>query len=252
MKRNSKECKKCGRNISLSNYNRHFNSCDDVVKNKSSTLKDYEKVGDKYRCPVCNKLYTKMGIGYHYWKNHTDDGKKFDSNVAYKNGTKTVWNKGLTKNDHISLIKMANALSNSLKGMVKLPLTEEHKNAISNGMKRAHKEGRAWNIGKSRWNNEPSYPEKFFMKVIDNNFEDKNYIREYPIGIYSVDFAWINKKLAIEIDGEQHDRFEEYAQRDTEKDKLLINNGWKVLRIKWKDMCNNPKNEIKKAIDFIH
>lgn len=33
---------------------------------------------------------------------------------------------------------------------------------ISESMKKAHAEGRAWNIGKSRWNNEPSYPEKFF------------------------------------------------------------------------------------------
>lgn len=28
-------------------------------------------------------------------------------------------------------------------------------------MKLAHKEHRAHNIGQSRWNNEPSYPEKF-------------------------------------------------------------------------------------------
>ena len=34
-------------------------------------------------------------------------------------------------------------------------------------MKRAHAEGRAHNIGTCRWNNEPSYPEQFFMKVIE-------------------------------------------------------------------------------------
>lgn len=61
-------------------------------------------------------------------------------------------------------------------------------------MKIAHKEGRAWNIGKSRWHNEASYPENFFIKVIENEFEDKNYKREFNIGIYSIDFAWPHKK----------------------------------------------------------
>lgn len=56
-------------------------------------------------------------------------------------------------------------------------LTDSRKKRISESMKKAHEEGRAWNIGKSRWNNEPSYPEKFFMKVIENEFQDKGYIR---------------------------------------------------------------------------
>ena len=118
-------------------------------------------------------------------------------------------------------------------------------------MKKAHKEGRAHNIGSSRWNNEPSYPEKFFMKVIENEFNDKNYQREYPFGKYSLDFAWIDKKCCIEIDGEQHDRFKEYKQRDIKKDTLLKENGWKILRIKWKDLYKNSKEIIKKAKEFI-
>ena len=99
---------------------------------------------------------------------------------------------------------------------------------ISISMKKAHSEGRAWNIGKSRWNNEPSYPEKFFIQVIENEFDDKHYIREYNVGKYSIDFAWIYKKIAIEIDGDQHYRFKEYKERDIKKDKYcnnFINNG---------------------------
>jgi len=69
-------------------------------------------------------------------------------------------------------------------------------------MTKAHKEGRAHNIGESRWNNEPSYPERWFMKVIENEFEDKNYTREYPFHRFSLDFAWIEKKKCIEIDGD--------------------------------------------------
>lgn len=136
--------------------------------------------------------------------------------------------------------------------IIRKPLSLESKEKISTAMKTAHAEGRAWNIGKSRWNNEPSYPEKFFMKVIENNFEDKSYTREYSFGRYSLDFAWIDKRKCIEIDGDQHERFEDYKSRDISKDELLKQNGWEVLRIKWKHMYNNPKDLIKVAYDFIH
>lgn len=108
-------------------------------------------------------------------------------------------------------------------------------------MKLAHKEGRAHNIGECRHNNEPSYPEKWFMRVIENEFSNKNYIREFPFYRYSLDFAWPDLKICIEIDGEQHERFEEYKERDIKKDELLKQEGWKELRISWKECCKNPK-----------
>jgi very-short-patch-repair endonuclease len=127
----------------------------------------------------------------------------------------------------------------------------ESKTKISNSMKKAHKEGKAWNIGKSRWNNKQSYPEKFFTKVINNEFFDKDFIPEFPIGIYSLDFAWPHKKKSIEIDGEQHERFEEYIERDKRKNILVESEGWTILRIKWKDMHNDTKNWIAKAKEYI-
>lgn len=118
-------------------------------------------------------------------------------------------------------------------------------------MKKAHAEGKAWNIGQSRWNNEPSYPEAFFMEVIENEFEDKEYIREYPFGIYSLDFAWEHKKRCIEIDGEQHQRFEDYQERDKRKDKVIKENNWECLRIVWKEFYKDTKYWIKITKEFI-
>jgi len=130
-------------------------------------------------------------------------------------------------------------------------LSPNAKKKISESMKKAHLEGKAWNIGKSRWNNKESYPESFFRRVIENEFEDKNYCQEHPIGIYSGDFAWPHKKMVIEIDGEQHERFDDYKNRDIRKDEFLIKNGWRILRLKWKDVFNNTKEEIEKAKKFI-
>lgn len=122
---------------------------------------------------------------------------------------------------------------------------------ISEALKLAHAEGRAWNIGMSRWNNEPSYPERFFAKVIQNEFADKAYEQEYNVGVYAIDFAWPHKKLAIEIDGAQHERFEEYRLRDARKDKYLEGKGWTILRIRWKDMMNETKKMIQLAKCFV-
>ena len=89
------------------------------------------------------------------------------------------------------------------------------------------------------------------MQVIENEFIDKNYKREYPAGIYAIDFAWVEKKLAIEIDGDQHQRFNAYRERDAKKDQFLKEAGWKVLRIVWKDMFKDTKKYIKVAKEFI-
>ena len=131
------------------------------------------------------------------------------------------------------------------------PLSEEHRHKVSEGMKKAHKEGRAHNIGVCRWNNEPSYPERFFMRVIENNISDKEYKREYPFVRFSIDFAWPHKKKAIEIDGDQHWRFQEVIDRDRVKDAILKEHGWQVLRIRWIDMFKDPQSWIAKAKDFI-
>lgn len=215
---------------------------------------EYSK--DIYDCPYCDKKYTKKGIGSHIWRSHTEEGKIF--NPGYGDpGDARGWSKGKTKESDIRLRNLSTVLKDGYeRGRLKPSFkgkkhTKDTINKISNSLKQAHKEGRAWNIGKSRWNNKPSYPEKFFMKIIENEFEDKNYLREYPVGIYSIDFAWVYKKKAIEIDGDQHDRFIEYKERDERKNKKLEEEGWDVLRIKWCDFYNNTKYYIQEAIKFI-
>lgn len=133
----------------------------------------------------------------------------------------------------------------------KKPMSVEVRAAISRAMKKAHKEGRAHNIGESRWKNVPSYPEVFFEKVINNELKDKNYVREYAFHKYSFDFAWPHKKKYLEIDGQQHIK-EDQKRRDIAKDTLAVAEGWIGLRIWWQDVYKNTRyyiDELKLFVD---
>lgn len=215
----------------------------------------------KYKCPHCAKEYTKMGICTHIWRAH-GAGSTHDPNIGFKTGDRETWNKGLTaETNDIIKQKVINLTENNKKLKIEdneeylrrysNPHSIESRNKISESMKLAHAEGRAWNIGMSRWNNEPSYPEQFFKKVIENEFENTDVIQEYNVGRYSIDFAWPELKKAIEIDGEQHYRFEEVIERDKRKNTVLSDNGWQLLRIRWTDMFHNTQTFIKQAKDFI-
>lgn len=215
---------------------------------KAKSIKRQTKK-DGWKCTWCDKVFrTRKELYNHVKAEHA----RYD-----ENGKRIVWNKGLTKETCDSIAKGVKTSSDRYKnGEIKVwcagqQLSDKHRQAISEGMKKAHKEERAHNIGESRWNNEPSYPEQWFMEVIENHFLDKNYIREYPFSKFSLDFAWPHKQKCIEIDGEQHQRFEEVKKRDEMKNKLLAENNWEILRLVWKDVFKEPKPFIEVAKKFI-
>lgn len=57
----------------------------------------------KYRCPYCDKEYSKNGICTHIWRSH-GDGKSHNPNIGYKN-KRVAWNKGLTKDSDIRIAR---------------------------------------------------------------------------------------------------------------------------------------------------
>jgi very-short-patch-repair endonuclease len=223
-----------------------------------------------YNCKKCGKEFEKRQAFLGHCSSHNrgesykEKRKSLKSNIKIKyNGTdlkckfcEKNFKSGKSLGGHVSSCNMNPDIHSikekRIKSITGKKLSDDSKKKISNSMIKAHDEGRAWNIGKSRWNSKKSYPEEFFFKVIENEFENKKFINEYPIGIYSIDFAWPDLKKAIEIDGEQHQRFIDYIERDIRKDEYLKQNGWKILRIKWKDIFNNSKEWIKISYDFIH
>lgn len=100
-KRNKKQCKKCNRFISLSNYQRHIKSCNGVVKDRKLYQNIIKQSDNKYQCPFCNKVYNKKGIYTHIWRVH-GQGKNHNPNI-YDN--RYAWNKGLTKKTDNRILK---------------------------------------------------------------------------------------------------------------------------------------------------
>jgi very-short-patch-repair endonuclease len=198
----------------------------------------------KYICNICNKECKSLkSLRSHEWKSHTDAGVKHIPMLGRKHSNATK--------EKCKIVNLGRISGSKGKKFPGRKMSEDAKKKISAGMKKAHADGRAHNIGMSRWNNEPSWPEKWFMDVVANEFNDKNYTKEHPFYRFSLDFVWLHKKRVIEIDGEQHERFQEQKERDSQKDSLLVEEGYDILRMKWKDICNNTKSSILRMKEFI-
>ena len=206
-----------------------FNSCPAIIKKNSEKHVEMHKSG---RYDEWNRKQKENPNVYSWNKGRTAEDtpsiKRASEKLKqrYESGDLVIWSKGKK-------------------------ISEEIRLKISKSMKLAHAEGRAHNIGESRWNVMPSYPEKWFIEVIENEFYDKKYVREFPFHAFSLDFAWPDKKLCIEIDGEQHQRFDDIIERDKRKDKTIAKYGWKVMRMPWKSVYADTKTWISKAKNFI-
>lgn len=111
------------------------------------------------------------------------------------------------------------------------------------------------NLENTAWRkrNLPSYPEKCFIKFLIEYGYDKKYLieREYSVFPYYIDFAFIDLKIAVEIDGSQHILDEERKKRDIIKNNTLISNGWIVIRISENTVKTDWKTLSKDLEDII-
>lgn len=237
------------KNWNCSICNKIFDTRRLLEEHKKEHIKPYNWV-----CKICNEKFETRRLLYAHRKIHSvglNKKSKFagyhpiiNANCQYCGKIcKTASSLKLHEN---SCIKNPNRIT--YKGH---QLNEEIRNKISNSMKLAIKEGRARGWANVKQNkNGMSYPEIWFEKVIENEFEDKNYEYNKQFFKYKLDFAWEAKKKCIEIDGSQHN-LPERKQSDENKDKLLNENGWTVLRLSWSYICKNSKEAIKIAKDFI-
>ena len=104
-----------------------------------------------------------------------------------------------------------------------------------------------------RANRELSYLENWFIEniILPNNLQQKyDIINDYSVNPYFLDFAFINIKLDVELDGKCHfENGKQRIQHDIDRDNYLLNNGWKIFRISYLD---NNEDTIKQFINYLN
>ena len=95
-------------------------------------------------------------------------------------------------------------------------------------IEKARKERRSGNL-----------PEILLWRALRARPDGHKFRRQHPIGPYSLDFACLAARMAIEVDGEAHDRGDRPA-RDANRDAHLVALGFRTLRIPARDILTDP------------
>lgn len=85
-----------------------------------------------------------------------------------------------------------------------------------------------------------SYPELLFKNALESS-KITEWIYNYQQGIYQYDFAFIENKIDVEIDGGTH-LTEKVKKIDARRDEYSRNNGWTVIRFTAKEVKENVQN----------
>jgi len=174
---------------------------------------------------------------------------KQESNLA-KCSTKIPWNKGLTKEDDLRLLKASENVSKTMKELFSTGFqttahkeeywTEERRKEKSEWRIQLHKDDPETHPNRKLAGNrnKMSYPEKVaFDYLTSNNLEFEH---QKQVLNFNVDFCIGNK--IIEIDGERWHPIGNV--KDAERDVKIREQGYEVYRIRSKEPIENRIKEI--------
>jgi very-short-patch-repair endonuclease len=85
---------------------------------------------------------------------------------------------------------------------------------------------------------EMSLPEVLLWQVLRKKPEGLKFRRQFPIGMLTADFACLEHRLIIEVDGEGHS-FGDQPMRDAARDAALHREGFRVMRIAARDVLKD-------------
>lgn len=199
-------------------------------------MRNADKIRDDLFCQYCGRQCKNLNS----LKTHEVRCKNNSNRIISKGNSGVTkghksWNKGLTKDTDIRIYNASIKISNILSGRKKRHLTESEKKNLSEKRNQY-----LINNGLNRWSNykDESYAEQYFASVFPERF-----VRQYHILSYLIDFADVDNKIAYEIDGEQHYNMQERIDSDIKRDNLLLEKGWKTIRIRWSEYCKLSCNE---------
>lgn len=118
--------------------------------------------------------------------------------------------------------------------------SEETKKHISESMKEIYKGCSIW---RTQIEKRKSYAEMYFDKLFPNLKQN------YHVLTYYLDLANPDRKLYIEVDGEQHYTDIKVIEHDKKRTEELLNEGWVcVKRIRWSEFKKLSKEDKKSFI----
>ena len=199
-------------------------------------------------CQFCKRESSNPGAN----KKHENGCKLNPDPIKYKRsplaGTQRgniPWNKGLTKE-----IDPRVALSEETKGKLSGENNHQYGKIRSKETKEKISKSRIKYLKENpdkvpyvlnHYSKGPSYAEKYWKKIFEIN--GLNLQEEHRVYLYSLDFADVDKKIDIEIDGEQHYLDERIVESDKKRTAYLEEHGWKVIRIRWSTYSQKTRKE---------
>jgi very-short-patch-repair endonuclease len=91
---------------------------------------------------------------------------------------------------------------------------------------------------------------KLWRNLRGRRFEGAKFRRQYPVTGYILDFYCPERKLAIELDGNEH-ALQEHAVYDRKRDERLEERGIAVLRFASADVMKNMAGVLEKILEVL-
>ena len=243
MTRTKVKCELCGQEVSKSNITKHMRRHQEHPE--SFEIPTYKLNHEGLECQYCGKVCKNRNSLCNHERlcPHNPDRQFVEGKTViiegFNNKGRAAWNKGLTKDTNESIKRRSEILTDkyargelvgSFKGKHH---SEESKKKISDSMVSyltANPDKVPYVLNHS---SKESYPETYFKELF--NKQHIPYTYHYKINRYELDFAIVDLKLDIEIDGDQHYLDKRQIESDTRRDAYLESLGWKTFRIRWSD-----------------
>ena len=190
------KCDKCDKFITVNNYKKHIKSCN--TKKHFIKIDETWKIDNiNYKCPFCDKNYSKKGIISHIWRSHTEIGKNHKTTGSKG---KISWNNGLTKFTDDRVKKYSDSIKTNYLNGFQSPFlgkshTDESKKLIGQKMTKNNNGGKCkWFSFTKKDGNEIKLQgtwEVRFAKVLE--LIDENWIK-IGVGHKGHSFIWKDEK----------------------------------------------------------
>jgi very-short-patch-repair endonuclease len=92
----------------------------------------------------------------------------------------------------------------------------------------------------------PSRAERALWNLVRDRGVGAKFRRQHPIPPYTADFACVDAKLVVEVDGPSHSIAEE-IERDAHRTRALAQAGWRVLRFNESEVLSEPSGVLKRV-----